>query len=196
MKKPDRFDEDDPLLEDGDLPPDAWRLPLAPEGFREDVLARTCAAVRGRCRKRRTLLVGAVTAAYAAGIVTAFVVPGGFPESASVVPVLTEAVQEDASPVTIREEPTTRSEVLRDPEQFALLLVRSPREKQVELLKAAGDRYLNEYGDVELALNYYRRLLSLEPSGEDAEPTLDDTWLLRSLKQARLQEEHHGNANS
>jgi len=169
MKQFDCFDENDPLLEDGDLPPDVWRLPLAPAGLREDVLARTSAAVRGRVRRRRTLLAATVAAAYAAGIVTAFLALRGFPESESGAPMVSEVTQE-------RPVPTPR------PEKLAV--------------KAAGDRYLNEYGDVELALNYYRRLLSLEPSGEDAEPTLDDTWLLRSLKQARLQEEHHENANS
>lgn len=196
MVKNDRFDENEPLLENGELPPEAWRLPLAPAGLREDVLARTSATVRARGRRRRTLLAATLAAAYAAGIVMAFVFFGGVPDSQSVAPVVSEATQKDASPGTTREEPTAPSDVLRDPEQFALLLARSPRAKQVELLKAAGDRYLNEYGDVELALNYYRRLLSLELCGKDAEPTLDDTWLLRSLKQARLQEEHHENANS
>jgi hypothetical protein len=196
MKKRDRFDEDDPLLKNGDLPPDVWRLPLAPAGLREDVLARTSAAVRGRVRRRRTLLAATVAAAYAAGIVTAFLALRGFPESESGAPMVSEVTQERPVPTPRPEKLAVVPDAERDPEQFALLLARSPREKQVELLKAAGDRYLNEYGDVELALNYYRRLLSLEPSGEDAEPTLDDTWLLRSLKQARLQEEHHENANS
>jgi len=192
----ERFDEDEPLLEEGGLSPEAWRTLLAPAGLREALLALTSAELRARARRRRTLFAGAVAAAYAAGLATAFVILGGLPESEGPVPAVSETAHEESVPETAPAHPVFSSDMLNDPEQFALLLARSPREQQVALLKTAGDTYLNEFGEVEQALHCYRRLLSIEPPVGDTQSNLDDTWLLRSLKQARLQEEHHENADS
>ncbi len=196
MRRPERFDENEPLLENGILPSGAWRAAVAPEGLRAALLARTCAELRGRARRRRMLLGGAVAAAYAAGIITAVLAFGGTPESPGTTPELSGVAHSASLPETPPTGPVFSRDLLNDPEQFALLLGRSSREQQAALLKAAGNTYLNEFGNVEHAVRCYRRLLSLEPP-EDGVPTnLDDSWLLRSLKQARLQEEHHENANS
>ena len=71
MRKPERFDENEPLLENGVLDSGAWRAAVAPEELRETLLEQTCAAVRFRARRRRMLLGGAVAAAYAAGLFAA-----------------------------------------------------------------------------------------------------------------------------
>lgn len=196
MRKPERFDENEPLLENGVLDSGAWRAAVAPEELRETLLEQTCAAVRFRARRRRMLLGGAVAAAYAAGLITAFLAFGGTPENPGTTPVLSEVAHSTPLPETPPAGPVFSRDLLNDPEQFALLLGRSSREQQAALLKAAGDTYLNEFGDVEHAVRCYRRLLSLEPPEDGVSTNLDDSWLLRSLKQARLQEEHHENASS
>jgi hypothetical protein len=194
MKEPEHLDENDPLLEGLGLPADAWRLPRAPEGLREEVLARTSAAVRNRSRWRKILVGGVIAAAYAAGLATAVLVLGGAPIRQDTSPTVSEAAPSEALPKPPPPQPVAAPDPEREPEEFAVLLARSSSEQQMKLLKIAGDRYLNEYGDARLAMNYYRRLLALAPP--EMQPTLDDTWLLRSLKQARLQEESHENANS
>ncbi len=196
MKKPNRFDENEPLLETGELLPDSWRLPPAPEGLRDDLLAQTSAAVRAKARHTRFMLAGAVAAAYGAGLVTAFLALGGVRDDREHAPVVSNLTHQVTMEAPEPELPAASYDMLSDPEQFALLLARSPVEEQIGLLKTAGDRYLNEFGNVEQALNHYRRLLSIEPLEDGTRTSFDDSWLLRALKQARLQEEHHANANS
>ena len=100
MRKPERFDENEPLLENGVLDSGAWRAAVAPEELRETLLEQTCAAVRFRARRRRMLLGGAVAAAYAAGLITAFLAFGGTPESPGTTPVLSEVAHSTPLPET------------------------------------------------------------------------------------------------
>lgn len=190
----DFLDENEPLLEGQELPAEVWRVPAVPDSLRETVLRQTTAMVRSRSKRRRVVLAGAVAAAYVAGLATAIVARGSAPETGDKVRTVTPVAAPAQSPSPAAHEPVLARDLLQDPEGFALLLSRSPVEKRIELLKAAGDRYLNEYSDIEQALNCYRRLLSLEPT--DANPNLNDSWLLRSLKQARLREVSHENTNS
>ncbi len=196
MRKGEHFDENEPLLEGNGLPAGAWRFPSAPEGFREALLTRTSAHVRARARRRRLVIAGAVAAAYVAGLATAFGALNAMPGRKDHLPVISEVSHPEPVPAPTTAQSALAPDIWDDPEQFALLYARSPRDRQAELLKAAGDRYLNEFADVKQALNYYRRLLAIAPPEHGTEPDLDDTWLLRSLKQARLQEEHHEHTNS
>ena len=189
------FDENEPLLGGQAIPAEVWRRPPIPEGLCETVLARTTAVVRARRHRRRVLLVAAVVAAYAGGVATA-----RLPFHPGTQPVQEVQRAKPAPADNIRPVPQTPAlltdDTLQDPEAFALLLARSSQEKQIELLKTAGDRYLNGSGDIHQALNCYRQLLSLQLPESYARPDLNDTWLLRTLKQARLQEVHDEKTNS
>lgn len=191
-------DRGEGLLDSLELPREAWQSPEIPAGLKDSLLARTTAGVRSRMRRRRAIFVGGLVAAYAAGLATALSLAGRAPEIPAGTLISSVEPQE---PTPLAAEPPldeVTPALLGDPEGFTLLLVKSPAEKQARLLKSAGDKYLNDYGDIQLALNCYRRLLALQ--GTENEETADssDTWLLRSLKQARVldsdenQEESNG----
>ncbi|MCC6699556.1 MAG: hypothetical protein IT365_28280 [Candidatus Hydrogenedentes bacterium] len=179
-------DRDEGLLDSLELPREAWQSPEIPAGLKGALLARTTAGVRSRTRRRRAIFVGGMVAAYAAGLATALSLAGRAPELPGETLITSVEPQEPAPPAVEPPSDEVTPALLGDPEGFTLLLVKSPVEKQAKLLKSAGDKYLNDYGDVQLALNCYRRLLALQ--GAESEETADsgDTWLLRSLKQARV----------
>jgi hypothetical protein len=182
---PETFDENEPLLEGRDLPREAWEDPAISPDFRQAVFIRTAAVLRSRTRRRRTALAGALIAAsYAGGIATAWFTFQSTPPARQLDQdvAVAQEVSNDVAPA----EPVVTDAHLRDPESFALLLAKSPVDEQMEILKVAGDRYLEGFGDIEQAMNCYRRLLSLQPSDAGVAVNLDDSWLLKSMKQARL----------
>jgi hypothetical protein len=182
---PETFDENEPLLEERDLPREVWEDPAISPNFRQAVLIRTAAVLRSRTRRRRMAFAGALIAAsYAGGIATAWFILQTEPPVQRLEQDVASAqdVSEDVAPA----EPVVTDAQLRDPESFALLLAKSPVDEQMEILKVAGDRYLEDFGDIEQAMNCYRRLLSLQQPDADVAVNLDDSWLLKSMKQARL----------
>ncbi len=184
---PESNHDSEPLLDGEELPADAWDRPTIDPRFREAVFAQTASALRARSLRRRVVTAGALIAAsYAGGIVTTWIAlqPEPAPaqmESMTAAPTTTK----DATPV----EPVVTDDLLRDPEGLSLLIAQSPVEEQEQILKAAGDRYLEGFGDIEQAMNCYRRLLALQQPGAGVAMNLDDSWLLKSMKQARLQED-------
>ena len=135
----------------------------------DDTRARAFEATLGVVRRRRwtrracaALILAAV---YAAGLAT----PAAFGHRAE--PARTE-------PSTVPHPVTTP---LRAPDLESRALTASGDERAI-LLKAAGDRYLNETADVESALRCYRGVLSLASSDERTHFDPADTWLLAALK--------------
>ncbi|MCC6485923.1 MAG: hypothetical protein IT364_00350 [Candidatus Hydrogenedentes bacterium] len=179
-------DRDEGLLDGQELPCEAWLSPQVPAGLKDSLLYRTTAGVRTRTRRRRALVVGGLVAAYAAGLTTAFALAGRAPQAPQEPLVSSVEPQEAAPPPAESGQDEVTPALLGDPEGFTLLLVNSPVEKQARLLKSAGDKYLNDYGDIQLALNCYRRLLALQGAANEETADSSDTWLLRSLKQARV----------
>jgi hypothetical protein len=59
--------------------------------------------------------------------------------------------------------------------------------RRPDLFRKAGDRYLEDNGDVESAVRCYRTALDLGTS-EDARVSPTDSWLLVSLKVAKQKE--------
>lgn len=135
----------------------------------DDTRARAFEATLGVVRRRRWVrracVVLIVAAAYAAGVAT----PAVFGHRAE--PARTE-------PSTIHQPVTTP---LRAPDLESRALTVSGDERAI-LLKAAGDRYLTETGDVEAALRCYRGVLSLASSDQRTHFDPADTWLLAALK--------------
>jgi len=171
------LDSEAPLAEGLEtLPP----YPEVPDELRDAILRRTCATVRRRPRRLRTMAACVVAAAYAAGLGTALLWPGAdgppaplvaapAPEVAPVIPAVTAVDAASASPQAL---------LARVPDA-------APSE-QVRLLTQAGDRYLTDYGDVARALDCYRQVLELTPDSQSLTFEASDTWLLTSLKLARL----------
>jgi hypothetical protein len=160
-------DENEPLIPGLDLPPGSLVPERPPPGLRERVLEQTTFALRSRAMRRRFLHSGWIAAVYAAGFLTAAVVArpwGAVPPA----PVLPEA---NGTAPTRRMDP---SEVLRG-------VAAAPRSERPRLLRAAGDAFLEERGDLASALDCYRQVLELDAKA----PLLpDDTWLLAALKQS------------
>lgn len=197
------FDEDEPLLEGLErLPRAAFEVPAVPGDLRNRVLKRSSAMVRARPRRRRTLVLFGMLAAYAAGLGTMVVarpetheparmlvqrtapaVPGPAESTKSVSPAAPRRPQEPLEAVSTR--------LLMDPKALARRIVRADPEEQLRLLQRAGDWRLNEVSDVHGALCYYRQLLDLMPAAQQRKLNPEDSWLLLSLKQARQHEERY-----
>jgi len=157
--------------------------PQAGREFREALLERTCAAVRSRPRRRRLLVAGSVCLAYVAGLATVTLWTRGPAEAPG-----TWATQ------------IAHTETLVDtPDEPESLLARVPevsRSEQIRLLSRAGDLYLAQRDDVERALYCYRQVLELTPNSQLLAVDQGDSWLLASLKLARIQETTHENQRS
>jgi hypothetical protein len=156
-------------------------LPAADATFREALRRRTAAAVRRRPLWRRIGTVAAMLLVYGAGIATARLawvgdrlrpVDPGRPATAA------PAAAADLAAVEPRLEDADPSEI----ERRALA---SPRERRVELLRLAGDRYLGEGQDVDAALRCYRAALSLMRREKLAAVSVNETWLFAALKTSR-----------
>jgi len=131
---------------------------------RARALSATLVVVRQRRWTRRICAALIVAAAYAAGVAT----PALFgPREASA----------PAAPAAIPQPARLRAS---DFESRALLATN--RAERVLLLRAAGDRYLNEMGDVEASLRCYRGVLDLASSDQRTSFDPADTWLLAALK--------------
>lgn len=187
---PESNHDSEPLLNGDELPAEAWDRPPIDPRFREAVFAQTASAVRARSLRRRVVTTGALVAAsYASGIVTTWIAlqPEPVPAPAQTESMTTAppADTDTAAPV----EPVVTDDLLRDPEGLSLLVASAPVEDQEQILKAAGDRYLEGFGDIDQAMNCYRRLLALQQPGAGIALNIDDSWLLKSMKQARLQED-------
>ncbi len=151
--------------------------------LRQVLLARTSRVVHRRHQWRRLGLAAALAAAYLAGLGTmAFRhEPGQGP------PVEMVKRPESPAPTVPPEAPAP----YLDPDVPVPVLERlaaavSP-EQRTDYFRRAGDRYLEEDGDLTAAIRCYRKALDAAPP-----PALaispNDNWLLMSLKSARLKE--------
>jgi hypothetical protein len=164
-------------------------VPLPINAALEEALRQqTTGVVRRRRWLRRCAFAVALAACYAAGLLTMHWLPPtssrqeSVPERSSelassaaaskAAPDVPNAATDDAPPVALE------WQALDNPSG-------SPA-----LLRVAGDRYLQETGDLASAVRCYRNLLD-EESG--AEPTIstDDSWLLMALKEAKQREKRY-----
>jgi hypothetical protein len=167
-------------------------VPLPANAALEEALRqRTTGLVRRQRSLRRSGFAAALAACYAAGLLTmnwlpSPIVPDDGPhteqssELASAVPASTPS-SDDAKPATGDAAPAALEWQALD-----------SRSRSPALLRAAGDRYLQETGDVQSAVRCYRNLLQ---EGSGAEPTIstDDSWLLMALKEAKQREKRYAN---
>jgi hypothetical protein len=145
------------------------------------LLARTAGRIRFDRRMRRVGRVGICVACFVAGLSVAFLRPA--PEPATVyvqVPVQVPPVADaPGSPAVVR---------VLSPAQIELEAEKTlVKAEAARRFREAGDLYLRDYADYRAALRCYRNFLD-EADPADRRLTLDDTWLLTSLKRAREQE--------
>ena len=171
--------------------------PEAPDDFREAVWEHTARSIRRRGRMRRfTMASAALAAAYAMGIATMFAWSSQTPRDAETAAAIHQAAPEEPdrpAPAMAEREPgeLVPKTLLSDREALARRLGEASTDERARLLKRAGDRYLNEWGDVELASKCYRSLLDGTPLDKRTIVEPEDNWLLVSLKQDRQKEIRH-----
>lgn len=149
--------------------------------LRERLLDRTSRHLRFRRRIRNFGKLGVVAAAFAAGLIlTPLLREPNVVERMVIVQVPVESESHGpANPQDMRR--LTPAEVELEAERTLA------KDESSRLFREAGDRYLNEEQNHEAALRCYRNFL--DEAGEADLPVADsDTWLLTSLKNARLRE--------
>jgi hypothetical protein len=181
--------EEEGALLDG-LDEGALEQPVSSVEFREALLERSTAVLRQRRRRGRVLRGAGWLVAYAAGLATAYFALGHRP-APNAQPV---RVAHDVAPPADQPSADTALADL-PPWELEQRAVSADKGQRPELLRLAGDRYLDDYADVQSALRCYRQLLDLTPRDQHAfEP--EDTWLLVSLKQARRSEAPDANTGT
>jgi hypothetical protein len=138
--------------------------------FRAALLRRTRSAVRRRVWARRLALAAALAACFAAGLVTMAVLTPPRPEPAPLPLTGQQPTPPGPPPVALEDQAAQKPD------------------ERAALFREAGQRYLQDQGDVESALRCYRQ--SLDSNAELAVAPEDD-WLLIALKHARQEERRH-----
>ena len=187
----DRWDDDGGDLMPGDIgiPPEALSLPEAPDALRRRLLAQTSRMIRRRRWRGRVAAVGLAAAAYAMGVATMAWVSNPTQSPATAVLDRIEVAEIESVPVEAEyswEE--TPAALFLDAEAFTLRVAQAGQEERSRLLKEGGDYYLEVQGDVQSAMNCYRRLLDLAPEPREASRGQRTTWLLATLIASRLKE--------
>ena len=157
--------------------------PTEDAALRQTLLSKTTRVLRRRLYVRRCGQAAVLAACYLAGIFTTrgWVPPAAPPGSAPQV-----AATRPAPPNT---EIASATEQNKSSDGDAWLVV-AEESKRAEIYRQAGDRYLEERGDLTAAVHCYQH--SLESASEaDLEISTDDNFLLMALKDARQKEKRH-----
>lgn len=170
---------------------DAFDFPALSDSLRNEILARTSRHVRRRPMRRRAMAAGCIVAAYMAGALTTELFWNRTTAQEFVLPVLTDTAK---MAVPAEAPPRTR---LQNPEQLLAQVPDAGHEEQMRLLREAGDIYLNDYADMNRALNCYRQVLELGSVYGQPRLNPDDTWLFASLvSSARKETRYEGKSSS
>jgi hypothetical protein len=157
-----------------------FRLPEAPEAFREALFNETVAKVRARPRKRHMLTLAALVLAWGGGMASMNAISGD----------TRDAAQQPKTAGTISlaplPEPALQTAAF-DAEAMARRIAEAPAAEKIRLLQKTGDYYFARY-DYRRATRCYARMLDLTSETEHAP---EDNWLLTRLKEARDEERHH-----
>ena len=174
---------DDDFLIEGtrELPGSAFQEADAPGALRESILRRTTAVLRARARRRKALVLASWLIAYAAGAGTVLTASRAWtgPEGRGASPFV-------APGPAVEKAPTVDAPAEPDPRSLVRKARWGPPAERYRLLKGAGDRFLNGFGDIERALECYRKALALAARGEPARAEPGDSWLFTVLVQSRI----------
>src|ERR1051326_855449 len=166
--------------------------PSPNEAERHALLRQTLGIVRRRRRLKRLGLGAALAACSLAGLITMrlWMPPPAAPNAGVVA--RTESTIPNAPEKSVAVAPPTAVEEsdLEAPPLILERLAAASKSRRAQLYRAAGDRYLQDQGDMRGALRCYG--LALEAAGqEELAIVADDSWLLMALKKARLEERNH-----
>jgi hypothetical protein len=159
---------------------------------RQGILLQTTRVLRRRRRMKQLSFLAALAACYAAGLGTMrlWMTAPASPTPATVVERTAEQTPE--APV-----PAPRPGALpleKDPDVPAVVIERvafaSDEQRARLLFLRAGNRYLENDGDMEAALRCYTQALA-SAKDEDLTISAEDNWFLMALKKARLEEKNH-----
>lgn len=178
-------------MTDHPTPPDPLAELLAPPApdaanadLRQVLFRQTARVLRRRRWLKRAGYASALAACYLAGLMTMKFLPTAPATDRGTV----EVARADPSPP-----PPPAAKEAAEPKPSPLDLEWQAADSRVprpDLLRQAGDRYLEEAGDVVSALRCYRGVLRDNPA--EAETfSADDNWLLMALKEAKAKEKRH-----
>lgn len=180
------FSEKDDCAELLAVPP----FPANAEKLRQTVLLQTTRLLRRRRRFKQLALVAALAACYVAGLATLRLALPPPVDDRGNQEVIVQGTDVDPQPPAVVEgatEPPADAPA-RVWEHWGELA--SP-DKRAHVYRMAGDRYLDEAGDLAAALRCYTRSVEETPP-EAVSISPDDNWLLMALKEARQKETRHG----
>lgn len=185
----------------------AQRLVALPPDLEERVLAQTIRRVRRRVYVRWGVRLAAATVLFVGGFGSGYrardVGVGSVGDSAAApktegigegafAPALTARHRGEETGEDVREAAELApDEVLYDIVALDGALEAARESDRPRILKRAGDRCLEEYRDVAQALVFYRLWLNMVPRDKRLERSMDDSWLLASIKDARRMEAGH-----
>jgi hypothetical protein len=154
------------------------RRRVSDDGLRQNLLGQTSGVVRRRRRVRRAISWAALAGCYLAGVATTqlWEFPGdpGAPEVA-------------VQPEDHRIESPADREIA---ENFPLIPA------NFENIRRVSDRYLHEEGDMTRALRCYGQALDKATPRERTILSEEDSWLLKAIKLARIEEAKRDNRES
>jgi hypothetical protein len=161
----------------------------ASEELRQTIQRKTLTVLRRRRWLRRSIWIAGLTGCYAAGILTMAFLRS--PASPAIVATPPEtALPAKASPDQVTSE-KEKPEHIQPPDSALALEWQAldSEQKRPDLFLLAGDKYL-QGNDLKSAMRCYRG--ALEGACEyDLLITAKDTWLLMSLKEAKLEENRY-----
>ena len=177
-----RFDPGEPLLPEVELEPEAFPVVEPMDAaIRERMFAATLRPLAWRRARRRMAAAVAAVALFGLG----HEVGQRRMEPPRSLPAPDRKDVADPAPIaTVQPEPVGDVVILHeDPTLLEELALDAGPSERARLLRRAGDRYLDERGDVEAAVRCYRASLEIDPA--DA-PEPNDSWLLAVLKQGHV----------
>lgn len=180
------------------------RLAGGNDALRQQILVRTTRVLRRRRRLRHLGFAAIVAMSYAAGLATVWLAApwhaGNRQETAR--GAVQPADEPDEPPGSTRRftavQPDTPAPPVVAPDEtppasaaaLERLAAAVSEDQRAIVYRRAGDRYLEENNDLPSALRCYRLFLDAG-SEEDLTISAKDTWLLMTLKDARLKEKQN-----
>jgi hypothetical protein len=176
-------EHEDSLLPGLDYPSGSFDLPADLTALRSRLLRDTTHVVHGRRRRKKFLRMAGWGMAYAAGALSVWFALR--PVTSVESPKEAIAVQQPpkAAPTTTKKQPALSRRVT--PEELRARVAGAKRDEQIELLRRAGDLYLNERNDLRSAVTCYQQVLELAETPEQLAVLPDDSWLLAELKNSQ-----------
>jgi hypothetical protein len=161
------------------------------EALRAAVLAQTIRIVRRRRILRRVAFVGGLAACYLAGLVTTWAALSGSGSARDTV----QAAKTSRSALPTGPSPSEQGAASKAGISATALEWRAfdSHERRRELFRQAGDRYLQQAGDLKSAVRCYRQSLQ-GALASDLTIKPDDSWLLMALKQAKQKEKQNASS--